>query len=83
MSVDWDSPESRLAFLERVGAQAYNKAFAEHRKASALEMVNGREIFPVNSARFGRLFGVEGSGSYFTTIEAARDEANKLGPKTD
>lgn len=82
MSVNWDSPESRLAFLERVGPQAYNQAFAEHRKASVLETVNGREVFPVDSARFGRLFGVSGSGSCFTTIEAARDEASKLGPKT-
>ncbi len=72
--MNWDSPEERLALLERIGADAYNRALAEHELASTIETVNGYHLRAVNS-RFGPLVAVAGTGHSFADIERARDFA--------
>jgi len=75
-AIDWDDPEARLALLERVGADEYNRLMAEHHRNSVVETINGHGIRPVRS-RFGRLFMVGDTGTAFLTLEQAREFANK------
>ena len=80
MHIDWDDPAARLALIESVGVQEYNRQAEEHRSRSALETINGHRIRAVNS-RFGRILMVGDTGTGFLTLEAARAFALKTEPK--
>jgi hypothetical protein len=83
MSCNWDDPEDRLRFIEAVGIEAYNKAFAEPRVRSRITTVNGYDIRRV-STRFGRLFMVEGGDRRaFATRMQAEDYARTLKKRGD
>ena len=83
-TIDWDDPESRLALIERVGVEAYNKALEEHWAATAVDNVNGYPIRTVTT-RFGRLFAVVAhtdkafafTTKAYTTIDEAREFASR------
>ena len=78
--MNWDDPESRAALIERVGASTYNRMFEEYRKATTIAVINGYSIRPVHSARFGRIYMVEGTGTGFHTAQEAINHANTLQP---
>jgi hypothetical protein len=42
--MNWDDPAERLALIERVGADEYNRLFKEHRRSSVVATVNGYGI---------------------------------------
>lgn len=77
--MNWDDPAARAHLIERVGADEYNRLFAEHRRASVVATVNGHAIRPIGS-RFGRLYQVGDTGSAFTTQAAAEKHAEGLPP---
>jgi hypothetical protein len=68
---NWDDPTSRLALIEAVGADEYNRLIAEHHRRQTVATVNGHGIRIIGS-RFGRLFMVDGTDRAFST----RDEAD-------
>ena len=74
--INRDDPAQRAQLIERVGAKAYNEAFAAYQKESILETVNGHAIRPVGT-RFGRLFMVGNTSSAFQTLDQAREFAQK------
>tara|TARA_R110000868_G_scaffold145660_2_gene365988 strand:- start:2102 stop:2338 length:237 start_codon:yes stop_codon:yes gene_type:complete len=69
--MNWNSPEERLALVERVGVKEYNKQHRQNMEWSVLETINGHSIRQV-ATRFGRLFSVGATGKAFQTFEAAR-----------
>lgn len=69
--MNWDSPEARLALIEAVGPEEYNRQFQEHRRRSVIETVNGHDIRAVHS-RFGRIYMVDGTNRGGATLEVAR-----------
>lgn len=77
--MNWDDPEARARFIERVGPDAYNAAHLQHMRDSTVETVNGHGIRKVRSARFGLIFMVDGTNSGSQTIEGAREIARKAG----
>lgn len=74
--MDWDNPEERFALVERIGVQAYNKAFEEYVKESTVATVNGHAIRPVNTY-YGQLWVCGTTDKAFSTIEGAKDYAAK------
>jgi hypothetical protein len=77
--MDWNNPEARLALLERVGANEYNRLHSEKMEADMVETVNGRAIHKVQSA-FGQLFAVGATNRAFKTVEEARAFAGAIKP---
>lgn len=75
--MNWDDPAARLALVERVGTEEYNRLMRAHQAASAVETVNGHAIRPVAS-RFGRIFLVGNTGTGFSTLDDARKHARTL-----
>ena len=69
-SINWDNPEERARFAERIGIEAYNEALANHTKQSTDVTVAGHAIRPVGS-RFGKLWQVGNTGCAFSTREQA------------
>lgn len=55
-----DDPVARLRYVEAHGPDAYNKAMEEWHRKSTVAVVNGHAIREVRSARFGRIFMVDG-----------------------
>jgi hypothetical protein len=80
--IDWDSPIARNALIYRVGPAEYSQLFEEHRRKSAVAIVNGYRIRPIGS-RFGRLFSVDGTGFAFRTQPEATAFANEQKPVID
>jgi hypothetical protein len=77
MQCDWDDPASRARLIESVGAEEYNRLFAEHRRKSVVATVNGYDIRPVLT-RLGRLFAVDGTRQAYTTLKQAKAYAESL-----
>lgn len=77
--MDWNDPEARLALIEAVGAEEYNRRFEQHKEESTVAVVNGYRIRPVSS-RFGTLFLVDGTRSAYSTQRAAEAAARALAP---
>jgi acyl dehydratase len=75
--IDWDDPEARARLIERIGGEAYNRAFEEHLRASVVEIAGGHGLRWVGS-RFGRLVLIGDTGRAFATLAEARSwaEAN-------
>lgn len=74
--MNWDDPAARLALIERVGPDEYNRMLKLHHDASVIKTVNGHAIRPVAS-RFGRLFAVGKTGTAFATLAQAEEFAAK------
>ena len=64
--MDWDDPAQRLALIERVGIEEYNRQILEHLEASIVSRVGGHAIRTVAS-RFGQLFAVGDTGRAFAS----------------
>ena len=77
--MDWNNPEARLALLERVDANEYNRLHSEKMKADTVETVNGHAIHKVQSG-FGQLFAVGATNRAFKTMEEARAFAGATKP---
>lgn len=75
VNINWDDPSQRLWAVERLGPEEYNRAFRAHLKASIIATVNGRDIRPVNTSRFGRLFHIDQLGIAFRTLDEAKAHA--------
>jgi len=70
--LNWDSPEARLALIESVGHEEYNRRIQAH--------INSRpDIYPVNT-RFGLLYAVKGTKVAFSTRKQAEDYLAKGKP---
>lgn len=80
--MDWNDPAQRAHLAERVGPAEYNRLFEENRQASIVSRVNGYEIRPVHSGRFGKLYMIEGTGTAYIHLDLAEDYARGL-PKGD
>lgn len=80
--MNWDDPAARAALIERVGIDRYNAMHREHVARSTLVSVKGYAIRPV-SGRFGRIFMIDGTGTGYATLDAAKRAAAKLAPRTD
>ena len=65
--MNWNDPADRLALVERIGIEEYNKAFEEYVKQTTVVTVGGHIIRPVGT-RFGRLFQVGKTGKAFTKL---------------
>ena len=78
-AMDWNNPEARLALLERVDANEYNRLHSEKMKADTVETVNGHAIHKVQSG-FGQLFAVGATNRAFKTMEEARAFAGATKP---
>ena len=72
--MNWDDPAERLALIERVGIEEYNRQTREHLEASIVSRVGGHAIRPVGS-RFGKLFAVGDTGKAFANQAAAEQFA--------
>lgn len=70
-AMDWDSPADRLALIEAVGIEEYNRRLRQWLDDSTLEVVAGRSIRPARTG-WGTLYVVAGTGSAFLDIEDAR-----------
>lgn len=64
--MNWDNPEERLALIERVGAEEYNRLIQAYHEESTVARVGGHALRPVGS-RFGQLFLVGDTGKAFRT----------------
>jgi hypothetical protein len=76
MKTDFNDPEARLRYLEQHGADAYNAAMAEWKKANTVETVNGYAIRQVHTALFGLAYLIDGLNRGHTTLEGAIAIAN-------
>jgi hypothetical protein len=56
--INWDDPAARLALIEQVGHEEYNRLIKQHIEDSVVARVNGYAIRPVGT-RFGRLYQVD------------------------
>ena len=74
--MNWDNPSERLALIQRVGPDEYNRAFAEHMEASTVATVGGHGIRTVNSS-FGKLYAVGATGRAFYTQQDAEEYAKE------
>lgn len=74
--MNWNNPADRLALVERVGIEAYSKAFEEHMKKSTVVTVCGHAIRKTGS-RFGQLFQVGRTGKAFIKLEDAEKYAHE------
>jgi hypothetical protein len=75
---NWDDPASRLALIEAVGADEYNRLLAEHHRRQTVTTVNGHAIRAINEPRFGFLFIVEGTNRAFGSRNEAEAFARSL-----
>jgi hypothetical protein len=75
--LNWDDPAARLALIESVGADEYNRLLAVHHKRQTVATVNGHGIRSIGS-RFGQLFMVEGTDHAFATQGEAETFARTL-----
>jgi hypothetical protein len=71
MTSEFETPEGRLALIERVGPAEYNKRLQEYHKQNTLLIVSGYPIRHVYSSRFGYLWMVDGTNHAFLTVEQA------------
>jgi hypothetical protein len=62
--INWDDPEARLALVERIGVEAYNRAFGDYVARNPIRAV---------SSRYGTLYLVSGTGKAFATREEAEE----------
>jgi predicted flavoprotein YhiN len=76
MAIDWGNPSERAALVERIGLEAYNKAFKEHQKDSTVSTVGGHDIQTVKT-QFGKLFAVSETNMAFKTLKEAEEYARK------
>lgn len=70
MTHDFSTPEGRAAAIQTLGIDGYNRAHAEHRKASVIKTVAGHELRYVQTM-FGRLVAVGGTKTAFATLHEA------------
>jgi len=76
MEIDWGNPSERAALIERIGLDAYNKAFKEHQKNTTVKTVGGHAIQTVKT-QFGKLYAVGGTNMAFKTLKEAEEYASK------
>jgi hypothetical protein len=76
--MNWDDPVERLALVERVGTDEYNRQMQEYQKTQIVEVTNGYAIRAVNGGRWGRLYQVDGPNVAFGTVLEARSHAESL-----
>lgn len=69
--MNWGDPEARLALLEAVGPEEYNRQFQQHRRRTVVEVVNGRAIRAIQT-RFGRIYMVDEVERGSASIQGAR-----------
>lgn len=74
--MDWDDPAARLALIEEVGPDEYNRRMQQYHEESVVSRVGGHAFRPVNT-RFGRLFSVGSTGKAFSTLKQAEDYASE------
>lgn len=77
MNINWDDPAARARLVERVGISKYNQLFEEHVEKSIVARLDGYSIRPIVSARFGRIFIIDGANIGFRTIERCREWINE------
>jgi hypothetical protein len=80
MTINWHDPAERLALVERVGVEEYNRQHAEHMRRSVVATVNGYKIRRTVSQRFGVIFMVDGLNKGHGTLEGASAIARAAKP---
>lgn len=66
--MDWSDPESRLALLEAVGPEEYNRRHKAYQDSMVVSTVNGYRIRKVQASAMGPLiYLVEGTNHGFST----------------
>jgi len=75
--MNWDDPAARARLIDHVGAAKYNEMFETHRRASIVATVNGHDIRPVTSGRFGVIYMVGDTGHGFAKIDDAKNFAER------
>lgn len=76
--MNWDDPAARLALIEQVGVEEYNRRIAEHFRQSTIAVVNGHLIRPVESSRFGLLYLVSDTGTAFAKFADTEKHASTV-----
>lgn len=76
-AINWADPLARLRLLESIGPVAYNAAIERHFDEETVEVCNGYRLRHVAS-RFGTLISVDGTGSAYRDVAAAREVAKAL-----
>jgi hypothetical protein len=67
----WSDPAARLALLERVGADEYNRLQQAEWERNTVSTINGYPIRRLVDARWGPLFLVVGTGRAFAEQQEA------------
>jgi hypothetical protein len=80
--MNWDDPGARAALIESVGPERYAELQRQHFDSSTVAVVNGYSIRPVMSARFGRVFMVDGLACGHSTLAGATKMANDAPPNS-
>jgi hypothetical protein len=75
--MNWDDPAARARLIERVGIDEYNRLIEEHMEKSIVARVDGYSIRPIVSARFGRIFMIDGANIGFATLERCKEWIRK------
>jgi hypothetical protein len=76
--MDWNDPAARGQLIEQVGPDEYNRLQREHMARSVVAIVNGYDIRPVRSPRFGLIFMVDGANVGFAKQSDAEARARSL-----
>ncbi|THK37629.1 hypothetical protein EHS39_13400 [Ensifer sp. MPMI2T] len=76
--MNWNDPAARLALIEQVGVDEYNRRIKDHFDEMTVSVVNGHAIRIVDSSRFGQLFLVGDTGIAFAKFEQTEKHANSI-----
>lgn len=77
--MNWNDPAQRLALIEAVGPEEYNRRHQAHLDRSTIETVNGYPLRSVDTT-WGTLYLVEGTRMAFETLRQARQHARSIAP---
>ncbi|MDW9600168.1 hypothetical protein GOA86_17580 [Sinorhizobium meliloti] len=76
--MNWNDPAARLALIEAVGPEEYNRRIKVHFDEMTVKVVNGHAIRIVESSRFGKLYMVGDTGSAFAKLDQAETYADSI-----
>jgi hypothetical protein len=77
MQDNLNTPEGRLAAIQRLGIDGYNRAMAAKLERDVVATVNGRKIRRVVSS-WGALYAVEGTREAWASLERAKAAAEAM-----
>ena len=79
--MNWDDPTARFRLIDSIGLKAYNAAMEQHIKDSTVAVVNGYPIRPIGTARYGRIYMVDGTKFGYADRAKAEEYAASLPPR--